>query len=123
MIGGSTGWGELAGLAQAHLLLSGCAVILAVAMGVPLAIVAAHGRRMRGPLLAVVGLMQTIPGLALLALFYPLLLVLGRASGLAIPALGFLPALLALCVYALLPILRNGVAAIDGIDPALVEAA
>ncbi|QTH23154.1 ABC transporter permease/substrate-binding protein [Rhizorhabdus wittichii] len=123
MIGGSTGWGELAGLAQAHLLLSGCAVILAVAAGVPLAIVAAHGRRVRGPLLAVVGLMQTIPGLALLALFYPLLLVLGRASGLAIPALGFLPALLALCVYALLPILRNGVAAIDGIDPALKEAA
>ncbi|ARR56071.1 ABC transporter permease [Rhizorhabdus wittichii DC-6] len=123
MIGGSTGWAELAGLAQAHLLLSGCAVILAVAAGVPLAIVAAHGRRVRGPLLAVVGLMQTIPGLALLALFYPLLLVLGRASGLAIPALGFLPALLALCVYALLPILRNGVAAIDGIDPALKEAA
>ena len=67
--------------------------------------------------------MQTIPALALLALFYPALLILGQTTGLAIPALGFLPALIALSLYALLPILRNGVAALQGIDPGVLEAA
>lgn len=120
-------WGvsvsELLRLMQAHLLLSACAVLAALAIGLPLAIWAAHNRRASGPLLALVSLAQTIPGLALLALFYPLLLLLARASGWPIPALGFLPALLALTIYALLPIVRNGVAAIRGIDPALREAA
>ena len=54
-------------------------------------------------------LVQTIPGLALLALFYPLLLSLSALVGGGIPALGFLPSLLALALYALLPILRNAV--------------
>src|SRR6185295_6543722 len=48
---------------------------------------------------------------------------LGQASGLAIPALGFLPALIALSLYALLPIVRNGIAALQGVDPAVLEAA
>jgi len=114
---------ELARLVQAHLVLSGCAVGLALLIGLPVAILAARDRRFGAPLLGLISLMQTIPGLALLALFYPLLLFLGRATHLAIPALGFLPALLALGIYALLPIVRNGVAAIQGIDPVLVEAA
>ncbi|MDB5684831.1 MAG: transporter permease, partial [Sphingomonas bacterium] len=63
------------------------------------------------------------PGLALLALFYPLLLALSALVGGGIPALGFLPSLLALALYALLPIVRNGAAGLSGIDPAIVEAA
>lgn len=122
-MGGSVAWGELARLAQAHLFLSGCAVLAAILIGLPVAILAARNRRVRAPILGVISLLQTIPGLALLALFYPLLLFFARASGWPIPALGFLPALLALAVYALLPIVRNGVAAIRGIDPALIEAA
>jgi osmoprotectant transport system permease protein len=114
---------DLLRLARAHLLLSGCAVLVAIIIGVPISIWAAQDRRARSLLLGAIGLMQTIPGLALLALFYPLLLLLGQASGMPIPALGFLPALLALSIYALLPIVRNGVAAITGIDPALLEAA
>ena len=114
---------DLLRLVQAHLFLSGCAVFAALLIGLPVAILAARNRRIGTPLLGLISLMQTIPGLALLALFYPLLLFLARATGLPIPALGFLPALLALGVYALLPIVRNGVAAIRGIDPALVEAA
>jgi osmoprotectant transport system permease protein len=114
---------ELARLVQAHLFLSGCAVFAALLLGFPVALLAARDRHIGGPLLGLISLMQTIPGLALLALFYPLLLFLGRATGLAIPALGFLPALLALGIYALLPIVRNSVAAIQGIDPALIEAA
>jgi osmoprotectant transport system permease protein len=114
---------ELPPLIAAHLLLSGCAVAIGVLLGLPLAIWAADDRRVRVPLLAVAGLVQTIPALALLALFYPLLLATGRLTGLAIPALGFLPALIALSLYALLPVVRNGLAAIEGLDPAVMEAA
>jgi osmoprotectant transport system permease protein len=114
---------ELPVLIRAHLLLSGAAVAIGVALGLPLAILASRRRAVRTPLLAFAGLVQTIPALALLALFYPALLVLGRATGLAIPALGFLPALIALSLYALLPILRNGIAALQGVDPAVLEAA
>lgn len=110
-------------LVQAHLFLSGCAVVAALVFGLPIAILAARNRRIGTLLLGLISLLQTIPGLALLALFYPLLLFLARATSLPIPALGFLPALLALGVYALLPIVRNGVAAIRGIDPTLIEAA
>src|SRR5258707_516105 len=64
-----------------------------------------------------------LPGLAWLALFYPLLLATDRLAGLSLPALGFLPAVIALSLYALLPIVRNGIAARQGIDPAVIEAA
>ena len=75
------------------------------------------------PLLALASLVQTIPGLALLALFYPLLLALRRSPsalfGLGFSALGFLPSLLALTLYSMLPILRNTVTGIIGVDPAV----
>lgn len=74
-------------------------------------------------MLAFVGLVQTIPALALLALFYPLLLLTGAALNVALPALGFLPALIALSLYALLPIVRNGIAAREGLDRSVLEAA
>ncbi|WP_166041272.1 ABC transporter permease/substrate-binding protein [Sphingosinicella sp. YJ22] len=115
--------GDLPVLMRAHLGVSLAAIGIGVAVGLPLAWWAWERRRVRGALLGAVGLIQTIPALALLALFYPMLLVLGQASGLAIPALGFLPALIALSLYALLPIVRNGVAALAGIDPGVREAA
>jgi osmoprotectant transport system permease protein len=114
---------ELPELVRAHLLVSGCAVAIGVALGLPLAIWASANRFVRTPVLGLAGLIQTVPALALLALFYPMLLILGQASGLAIPALGFLPALIALSLYALLPIVRNGIAALQGVDPAVLEAA
>ena len=114
---------ELPVLIRAHLLVSGSAVAIGVALGLPLAIWSARSRRVRAPVLGLAGLIQTVPALALLALFYPALLILARATGWPIPALGFLPALIALTLYALLPIVRNGVAALQGIDPAVIEAA
>ena len=114
---------DLPALVRAHLLLSGCAIAVGVASGLPLAVWAANAPRARATLLGFAGLVQTVPALALLALFYPALLLLARATGLAIPALGFLPALVALSLYALLPILRNGVAALRGTAPDLIEAA
>jgi osmoprotectant transport system permease protein len=110
-------------LVRAHVLLSGSAIAIAVLAGLPLSLWAAGHRHARIPLLAFVGLVQTVPALALLALFYPLLLLTGAALHLALPALGFLPALIALSLYALLPIVRNGVAAREGLDPSVIEAA
>ncbi len=78
-------------------------------------------------MLTVAGAVQTIPSLALLALFYPLLLALSALAkslfGVGFSALGFLPSLLALALYSMLPILRNTVAGLTGVDAAIVEAA
>jgi osmoprotectant transport system permease protein len=110
-----------------HVLLSASALLLGVVISLPLAVAAARSPRLRWPVLGAASLIQTIPSLALLALFYPVLLALStlsvRALGLGFPALGFLPSLLALTLYSMLPILRNGVAGITGVDPALKEAA
>ncbi|WP_019833985.1 ABC transporter permease/substrate-binding protein [Sphingomonas sp. PR090111-T3T-6A] len=109
----------LPGLAAHHLLLSAAALGLALVVALPLGFVAARRPRLAGAALGVAGVIQTIPGLALLALFYPLLLAIGHG----VPALGFLPAWLALALYALLPILRNVVAGLRGLDPGVIEAA
>jgi osmoprotectant transport system permease protein len=110
-----------------HVLLCAAALALGVLLGLPLAILAARHPRVRVPALAAASLVQTIPGLALLALFYPLLLglssVTGPLLGFSLPALGFLPSLLALTLYSMLPILHNGVAGLAGVDPAVIEAA
>ena len=88
--------------------------VLGLAISLPLAVAASRSAAVRWPALLVASLVQTIPSLALLALFYPLLLALSALSqaafGRGFPALGFLPSLLALTLYSMLPILRNGVA-------------
>ena len=111
------------------MLLSFSALVLGVAISLPpLAIAASRSApAARWPVLAGASLIQTIPSLALLALFYPLLLALSTLSkatfGHGFSALGFLPSLLALTLYSMLPILRNGAAEILGVEPAIREAA
>jgi osmoprotectant transport system permease protein len=82
---------------------------------------------LRGTALGFAGVIQTIPSLALLALFYPLLLGLSAftkmAFGIGFRALGFLPALAALTLYSMLPVLRNTIAGLEGVDPAVRRAA
>src|SRR6266849_124054 len=113
-------------LAQ-HVLLSAAALALGVALSLPLAVLASRYARIRWPILAAASLVQTIPGLALLALFSPLLLGLSTLTkalvGVGVPALGFLPSVSALTLYSMLPILRNGVAGLTGLPPAILEAA
>src|SRR5215471_12322162 len=117
----------LADYTAQHVLLSAAALGLGVAISLPLAVLASRHRRLRVAVLAVASLVQTIPGLALLALFYPLLLGLSALTmmlfGTPVPALGFLPSVLALMVYSMLPILRNGVTGLLGVDAAYLEAA
>jgi len=110
-------------LLAAHIQLSFSALLLAMFICLPLAIWAVRSPKVATIALAVASLIQTIPGLALLALFYPLLLGLSALIGGGISAFGFLPALLALTLYALLPILRNAVTGLTGVDPAASEAA
>jgi osmoprotectant transport system permease protein len=118
---------HLADYASQHVLLSATALALGVAISLPLAVLAARRPRLRFAVLAVASLVQTIPGLALLALFYPLLLgasaLAVKLFGIPVPALGFLPSVLALTVYSMLPILRNGVTGLTGVDAAYLEAA
>jgi len=108
-------------------LLSASALALGVLISLPLAVAASRNPRLRWIALLAAGLIQTIPSLALLALFYPLLLALSALSrhlfGAGFSALGFLPSLLALTLYSMLPILRNATTGILGVDPAAVEAA
>lgn len=111
----------------AHVRVSLAALALGLIVSLPLAIFARHRPLLRGALLGFAGVVQTVPGLALLALFYPLLLALAALSlsafGVSFSAFGFLPAVLALALYSMLPVLRNTITGLDGVDPALIEAA
>jgi osmoprotectant transport system permease protein len=108
---------QLPSYLTAHLQLALAALGLAIAISVPLGIAAARSPRLERPALAIAALIQTIPGLALLAVMVPVLAALGLRS------IGFLPALIGLTLYGLLPILRNTVTGITGVDAAMVEAA
>ncbi len=114
---------QVPALAGQHVLLSAAALGLALGLSLPLALAARGRPRLATAALGLASLVQTIPGLALLALFYPLLLAVSALVGGGVPALGFLPSLLALAVYAVLPILRNAVAGLTGIAPAILQAA
>jgi osmoprotectant transport system permease protein len=110
-----------------HILVSLTALALGLGVSLPLAIISVRRPFLRTVLLAVASVLQTIPGLALLALFYPLLLGLSaltqRAFGFGFSALGFLPSVLALALYSMLPVLRNTVTGLVAIQPSLREAA
>ncbi|QDX27236.1 ABC transporter permease subunit [Sphingomonas suaedae] len=110
-------------LMASHLLLAMAALALGIAISLPLGVAAARHPRLGRAVLGAASLVQTIPSLALLALFYPVLLALRGVVGDWLPALGFLPALLALTLYAILPVLRNTTTALTTLDPALREAA
>jgi osmoprotectant transport system permease protein len=102
---------DLARLLVQHLLLVAVAVFCATLLGVPLGAAAAAYPRSEGPVMATVGVLQTIPSLALLAMLIPLL---GR--------IGTGPALVALTLYALLPIARNTATGLLGVPAGLREA-
>ena len=94
-----------------HLLLVGVSLLAAILLAIPLGIVAARRRRTGQVVLAVVGVVQTLPTLALLVFMIPLF------------GIGTLPAIVALFLYGLLPIVRNTHAGLTGIPSALLESA
>src|SRR5690349_2983294 len=123
----SEAWARLPAYLGGHVAVSVTALLLGLAISVPLALASLRRPALRGFLLAVASVVQTIPSLALLALFYPLLLGLAalseRTLGAGFPALGFLPSVLALMLYSMLPVLRNTVTGLQGVDAAVREAA
>jgi osmoprotectant transport system substrate-binding protein/osmoprotectant transport system permease protein len=124
-------WGEAAAhlpdYLGNHVLVSVTALALGLVVSLPLAIAARNRPLWRGVLLGLASIVQTVPGLALLALFYPLLLAVASLTlgwfGFGFSAFGFLPAVLALALYSMLPVLRNTITGLNGVDPSLVEAA
>jgi len=119
--------GHLPDYLGSHVRVSLAALALGLIVSLPLAVLTRHRPVLRGALLGMASIVQTVPGLALLALFYPLLLALAALSlnwfGVSFSAFGFLPAVLALALYSMLPVLRNTITGLNGIDPALTEAA
>jgi osmoprotectant transport system permease protein len=105
--------GEILELTLEHLWLVGISTLLAVLVGVPLGILSAHRQVWNKPVLGTANVIQTIPSLALFGFLLPVPWLGDRADRLAI---------LALTLYALLPVIRNTFTGIRGVDPAVVEA-
>ena len=101
----------------AHLQLTLLALLVSTTVSVPLGIAATRLRWLEHPALAIAGVIQTVPSLALLAIMVPVLAAINLQS------IGFLPAVIGLTLYGVLPILRNTVTGIAGVNPALREAA
>jgi osmoprotectant transport system permease protein len=105
---------EVADLTLEHLWMVGVSTLLAIAVGLPLGILITRRPKLRKPVIATANIIQTIPSLALFGFLLPAPWIGERAERLAI---------LALMLYALLPLIRNTYAGISGVDPAVIEAA
>jgi osmoprotectant transport system permease protein len=95
-----------------HLMLTGCSTLAAMFIGIPIGILLFRTTWLRGPLMGVIGILQTIPSLAMLVFLLALL-----------KKIGVLPALIALTLYALLPIVRNTLTGLDEVSTEVMEAA
>ena len=112
--------GPLADLPEylsAHVRLTLAALAAGILLAVPAGVLVSRRRALGAPVLGFASVLQTVPALALLAVMVPLL------SGLGLPGIGPLPAFIALVLYSLLPILRNTVTGLAGVDAAVLEAA
>jgi osmoprotectant transport system permease protein len=105
---------ELLTLTAQHLVLVTASTAVAVALGLPLGVLMTRWPRLARPILAAAGLVQTVPSLALFGFLIPLPLLGG---------IGARTALVALILYALLPILQNTYAGIRQVDRTVLEAA
>lgn len=110
---GSSGgfWRRMGRYTLQHLALVGISLSLAIVLAVPLGILAARRRRLGQVVLGLTGILQTVPSLALFVFMIPLF------------GIGAEPAIAALFLYSLLPIVRNTHAGLTGIQPSLLESA
>src|SRR5436190_3590081 len=107
-------WHELLVLTREHIVIVLAATGLAVLIGLPLGILLTRVKSLQTPILGFANIMQTVPSLALFGLLIPIPFIGG---------IGAKTAIIALALYALLPIIRNTVTGILGIDPKVREAA
>ncbi len=99
------------GLLLDHIKLTVAAVLVAIAIALPLGVLASRVRLLAGPLSWLAGVGQTIPSLAILGLVLPVL------------GIGFLPSLVALTIRAILPVFLNTYVGLKSVEPATVDAA
>jgi osmoprotectant transport system permease protein len=104
-------WTDLTASAAQHLILAGSALALAVILGLPLGVLATQGSRVRAVVLSVAGVGRTLPSIAVLMLLLPLL------------GVGAVPAIVALALLAIPPIVINVDLAIRGVPAAALDAA
>ncbi|AZA84370.1 ABC transporter permease [Chryseobacterium lactis] len=102
---------KLLGQVVQHLGLTFLSLFLAIIVGLPLGILIARKRKLSGSVLGMAGILQTIPSIALLGFMIPVF------------GIGAAPAIVALLIYALLPIIRNTYTGITEVDPMVIEAA
>jgi len=106
--------GELAVLLSQHVLLVAISTFAAIAVGLPLGILAARRPRLAAPLVGVANIVQTVPSLAMFGFLLPVPFIGG---------VGARAAIVVLILYGLLPIVRTTIAGLNGIDPSIREAA
>ncbi len=104
-------WDKLLSQTITHIGLTFISLFIAILIGLPLGILISKKRKLAGGVLSIAGILQTIPSIALLGFMIPLL------------GIGPLPAIAALFLYALLPIIRNTYTGITGVDAAIKDAA
>lgn len=107
-------FGEVLFKTRQHFVLVAVSSGIATAIGVPMGIAVVRWKRVRGPVLGLANVLQTIPSLALFGFLIPLPFIGG---------IGARTAIVALIVYGLLPIVRNTYTGITGVDPAVKDAA
>jgi osmoprotectant transport system permease protein len=105
--------GDIAEMTLEHVFLVAVSITIAVAVGVPLGILLTRRPSLASPVIGFANVMQTIPSLALFGFLIPVPLIGG---------IGNRTAIVALALYALLPLLRNTYAGIQSVDPSVVEA-
>jgi osmoprotectant transport system permease protein len=119
--------GVFAAALDRHGMLVLAAVGIALVAGVPLGILVARKPGAAGPIFATLNLLQTIPSIALFGILIVPLSALAAAApelaALGIGGIGAAPAIVALVLYALLPVARNTQAGITGVDPAIIDTA
>ena len=107
----STSWDHILELAIGHAIVVAISLAIAIVIGVTLGVLVYRRERAANVALAITSTFLTIPSLALFGLFIPIF------------GLGYKPAVVALVMYALLPILRNTVTGLRSVDPAVAESA
>ncbi|MFB4210293.1 ABC transporter permease [Shouchella sp. JSM 1781072] len=99
-----------------HIMLVGLAIMIAIAIGVSVGIYLTVNETLAETVLAAASILLTIPSLALFGIMIPFFSIIGQG-------IGFVPALTALVLYSLLPIIRNTYTGIKNVDPNIIDAA
>ncbi len=111
----SQNWHELFFLFGQHAYIVGIAIVIAIVTGVPIGIWISFNKKAAEIVLYIAGIIMTVPSIALFGIMIPVLSVFGHG-------IGSVPAIVALVLYAQLPILRNTYAAIKNVNPNIIDA-